>query len=69
MPTFQITAIIEAADEADARAVADQVATAICPDAVSATFDTDHRCPRGWITMLTELDAADTAEWAGQLNR
>jgi hypothetical protein len=57
---YSITAIIEANDDADAGAVADAIAKAICPYPVA---DSDHACPRGWITMRHELDEEEAATW------
>ena len=60
MRLFEITAIIEATDETDADAVAEQFAKAICPHPA----ESDHACPRGWITMGRELDEDEAAVWA-----
>jgi hypothetical protein len=65
MPTFRITAIIEAPDKQDAETVVDEITKAICPHPP----ESDHACPRGWMTILTELDEQEAAEWADHLNR
>jgi hypothetical protein len=67
MRLFSIAAVIEATDEADAEAVAEQIAKAICPHPA----ESDHACPRGWITMTHELDEDEAAAWAAPdaLNR
>jgi hypothetical protein len=67
MPLFSITAVIEADDHRDAETVLDAVSRAICPH----PGDSGHACPRGWMTMMHELDEADAAVWAepAALNR
>jgi len=57
---YSITAIIEAADDADAEVVAGHIARAICPHPPHR----DHACPRGWITMTRELDADEASAWS-----
>jgi hypothetical protein len=57
MRLFSITAVVEAADDADAEAVSDAIARAICPHPA----ESDHACPRGWITMMHELDDEEAA--------
>jgi hypothetical protein len=57
MRYFSITAIVEAEDENDADSVAEAIGRAICPYPPEA----DHACPRGWITMTSELDEDDAA--------
>jgi hypothetical protein len=67
MRLYRITAIVEAADDIDASAVADAIARSICPHP-----PTDgHNCPRGWITMQAELTDAERTIWAAPdaLNR
>lgn len=59
MRLFSITAIVEAKDATDAELVANEIAKAICPHAP----ESDHACPRGWITMAHELDEEEAAIW------
>jgi hypothetical protein len=60
MKLFEIRMIVEANDEADAESVTDAIALAICP----LPHDGDpHMCPRGWITMTSELGEHDAAIW------
>jgi hypothetical protein len=67
MRLFSITAIVEAEDEGDADLVAKAIARAICPHPA----ESDHSCPRGWMTMIHELDEEEAAVWADpdSLNR
>ena len=67
MRLFSITAIVEAEDDADADAVQEAINRAICPH----PGNTDHKCPRGWMTMTHELDHDEAAIWRepGALNR
>jgi desulfoferrodoxin (superoxide reductase-like protein) len=60
MGLFRITAVVEADDITDAEAVMEQIGKAICPH----PNEDDHVCPRGWITMLSELDDEEAAVWA-----
>lgn len=59
MRLFSITAIVEAEDAVDAEVVANEIANAICPHPP----ESDHACPRGWITMTHELDDEEAAIW------
>jgi hypothetical protein len=52
MRLYSITAIVEAADDADADGVAEAIAKAICPPPP----EVDHG-PRGWITMQHDAPA------------
>ena len=60
MRLFSITAVVEATGDADAQAVVDAIAQAICPHPA----ESDHACPRGWMTMIHELDEEEAAVWA-----
>ena len=60
MPLFSITAVVEADDRRDAETVLDAISRAICPH----PDHSGHACPRGWMTMMHELDEADAAVWA-----
>jgi hypothetical protein len=64
---FSIKVIVEATDEEDADTVAEAIARAICPHPA----ESDHACPRGWITMKHELDENEAAVWGAPdaLNR
>jgi len=67
MPLFSITAVIEADDQRDAETVLDAINAAICPHPEHST----HACPRGWMTMMHEMDESEAAGWAepNALNR
>jgi hypothetical protein len=60
LPLFSITAGVEADDQRDAQTVLDAVSRAICPH----PDDNAHACPRGWMTMMHEMDEAEASTWA-----
>jgi hypothetical protein len=61
MRLFEIRVIVEADDEKDAEQVTGAIALAICP--LPHDDEPIHVCPRGWITMTSELDEHEAAIW------
>lgn len=62
---YRITLIVEAENDQDAEGLHGRVAHVACPHPP----ESEHRCPRGWMTMLARLDDDEAAEWANDLNR
>jgi hypothetical protein len=65
MPTYEIKTIIEAEDATDAEALRGRINALICPHDPGD----GHVCPRGWFSILTELDDQEAAGWEEMLNR
>jgi hypothetical protein len=61
---FEIRVLVEAESDAEVEELAVSFEKVICPYHAGE----DHRCPRRWFLVRSELSASEAAEWEELLN-
>ena len=60
----QIKVLVEVESSAEVEQLAETFERAICPHPAEA----DHRCPRRWFIVSSDLDEDEAADWEELLN-